>query len=76
MKECFEPYQIYKFKPKELVHLWCLFEYDPVEIITPYTSDVYNHPAEPHRRYVVRDIKRNKIIDVCEDELSKEGNTE
>ena len=73
MKEYFEPYKIYKFKPKDLAYLWCLFEYDPVEVITPYTSDIYNHSAEPHRRYVVRDIKRNIIIDVAECELDKNG---
>lgn len=73
MSESFEPYKIYKFKPKDLVYLWSLCEYVPVKIITPYTSDIYNHSADPHRRYVALDVNRNEVIDVSECELSKNG---
>ena len=64
--------EYFKFVPDEPVRIISFRGAQPVgKIVTCYTSDKHNHPAAPHRRYVVAcgaDAKLS-IADVSEDEL-------
>lgn len=64
----------FKFIPDEPVRIISFCGAQPVGVVVScYTSDKYNHPAAPHRRYVVACGKgegaKQSIADVSEDEL-------
>lgn len=64
--------EYFKFIPDEPVRIISFIGAQPTgKVVTCYTSDKYNHPALPHRRYVVvcGSGPKTSIADVSEEEL-------
>lgn len=64
----------YKYVPGQVVLITSFTGVELVaEVFSRYTSDEYNHPAIPHRRYVVID-GLGEVYDLAEIELEEEDN--
>lgn len=64
--------EYYQFVPDESVKIISFTGAQPTgKVVACYTSDVYNHPANPHRRYVVvcGTGPKTSVIDVSEEEI-------
>lgn len=61
-------FKYYKFTPGDSAYLFNLDTLYPCKIYTAYTSDKYNHPANPHQRYVVV-FPSGKLGDIDEGSL-------
>lgn len=70
INQCDEKY--YQFVPDEPVRIISFVGAQPVgKVVSCYTSDKHNHPASPHRRYVVvcGTGPKTSIADVSESQL-------